>query len=92
VILDGQDVCSFTNFVWTADALKTLLTATNISTSDLACERNELTCHHAEELNHNNCTIKNLKAVPSYCRATIFSEFGRNTERHPGADFGEFFQ
>jgi len=80
VILDGQDVCRFTSFVWTADALQTLLTATNMSTSDLACERNELTCHHAEDLNQNNCTFKDLKAVPGYCRATMFSEFGRRVD------------
>ena len=79
VILDGQDVCKFTSFVWTADALQSLLTATNISTSDLACERKELTCHNAEDLNHNNCTMKDLKAVPGYCRAAIFSDFGRGT-------------
>ena len=77
--MDGQDVCSFTSFVWTDIALQTLMDATNISTSDLACERNKHTCHHAEDLNQNNCTSKDLKTVPGYCRATMFSEFGRGT-------------
>ena len=72
VILGGQDVSSFTSFVWTADALKTLLTATNISTSDLTCERNKHTCHHAEDLNQNNCTSKDLKAVATMSTLTCF--------------------
>ena len=79
VILDGQDVCSFTSFVWTDNALQTLMDATNIRTSDLACERNKHTCHHAEDLKQNNCTSKVLKTVPGYCRASVFSEFGRGT-------------
>ena len=78
--MDGQDVCSFTSFVWSDIALQTLMDATNISTSDLACERNKHTCYHAEDLKQNNCTSKDLKTVPGYCRASVFSEFGRGVE------------
>jgi hypothetical protein len=44
-MLEGQDACNYQNFFWTAEALETLLAATNISISDLGCGRNDFLNH-----------------------------------------------
>jgi hypothetical protein len=67
VILDGRDACSYKNFVWTADALDTLLTTTNVSMTDMACERDDVTCYDAEDLKGQNCISEGL-AIADDCR------------------------
>ena len=78
VMLDGRDVCRWHTFVWTADALEALLSRTNMSNSDLACERSDVTCHQVHDLKLHNCTNEGLAtgSASIRCKTTKFSDFG----------------
>lgn len=54
VMLDGRDAC-LNGFIWSADALQTLLSTTNVSAHDLACERDDNWCKDVEELQKWDC-------------------------------------
>jgi len=75
-MLDGRDACRFSHFVWTAAGLEDLLAATNVSTSDLYCSHDEISCHFSEDLERDNCTNEGLVMANRQCRTTFFSDHG----------------
>ena len=62
VMLDGRDACR-PNFWWSERALQTLLSTTNMSAADLACERIDSCCHNIEFLK-DRCSSER----PGQCR------------------------
>jgi hypothetical protein len=66
-MLDGQDACNYKNFFWTAEALETLLAATNISISDLGCGRDDF-------FNHRGVSqrLQTVKSTPAQATTVNF--------------------
>jgi hypothetical protein len=62
VMLDGRDACR-PNFWWSERALQTLLSTTNMSAADLACERTDAWCEDMESLKEANCSSVGERCV-----------------------------
>ena len=54
VMLEGSDLCH-EDFMWSSVVVESLLNTTNVSMSDLACGRNDVTCHDVEDLKRRGC-------------------------------------
>jgi hypothetical protein len=61
-MLDGRDACR-PNFWWSERALQTLLSTTNMSAADLACERTDAWCEDMESLKEANCSSVGERCV-----------------------------